>query len=114
MHRESSAAQEPADSAGPGRLRRSPTALGVLELRILAFERRWWKYAGTKEHAVGETFGISVTRYYQILNCLIDSPEALRHDPMLIMRLRRVRRDRQGRQTGWSEVTGEHCEATRI
>jgi hypothetical protein len=111
MHSESSAMPQPAGRAGP---RGTPGTLSALELRILAFERRWWKYAGAKEHAVGDTFGISATRYYQILNCLIDSPEALSHDPMLITRLRRVRRVRQGTQAGWSEVTGEHCEATRI
>ena len=62
---------------------------------ILAFERQWWKYAGAKEEAVRELFGMSATRYYQVLNALVDSPAALAHDPMLVTRLRRVRSTRQ-------------------
>ncbi|CPY99377.1 Fis family transcriptional regulator [Mycobacteroides abscessus] len=37
---------------------------------ILAFERQWWKYAGSKEDAIKELFGMSATRYYQVLNAL--------------------------------------------
>lgn len=62
---------------------------------ILRFERQWWKYAGAKEQAVRELFDMSATRYYQILNALIDRPEALALDPMLIKRLRRLRASRQ-------------------
>jgi hypothetical protein len=62
---------------------------------ILAFERRWWKYAGAKEEAARELFDLTATRYYQVLNTLIDSPAALEHDPMLVKRLRRVRSTRQ-------------------
>jgi hypothetical protein len=65
------------------------------EQEILAFERQWWKYAGAKEQAVRELFGLSSTRYYQVLNALIDRPEALVHDPMLVKRLRRMRQSRQ-------------------
>jgi hypothetical protein len=63
--------------------------------QVLAFERQWWKYAGAKEQAIRELFGMSATRYYQVLNALIDSPAALAHDPMLIKRLRRMRSSRQ-------------------
>ncbi len=62
---------------------------------ILAFERRWWKYAGAKEEAARELFDLTATRYYQVLNALIDSPAALEHDPMLVKRLRRLRSTRQ-------------------
>lgn len=62
---------------------------------ILAFERQWWKYAGAKEEAIKELFGLSATRYYQVLNALIDRPEALAADPMLVKRLRRLRASRQ-------------------
>jgi hypothetical protein len=65
------------------------------EQEILAFERQWWKYAGAKEQAVRELFDMSATRYYQVLNALIDKPEALTFDPMLIKRLRRLRAARQ-------------------
>src|SRR5215510_16540620 len=62
---------------------------------ILAFERQWWKYAGAKEQAIRELFDMSTTRYYQVLNALIDTPDALAADPMLVKRLRRLRASRQ-------------------
>ncbi len=62
---------------------------------ILAFERQWWKYAGSKEQAVRDLFDMSATRYYQVLNNLLDNPAALAHDPMLVKRLRRLRASRQ-------------------
>ena len=62
---------------------------------ILEFERHWWKYAGAKEAAVRERFDMSSTRYYQVLNALIDRPEALEADPLLVRRLRRLRAARQ-------------------
>jgi hypothetical protein len=64
------------------------------EREVLAFERQWWKHAGSKEAAVRELFGLSATRYYQLLNALIDRPEALRADPLLVKRLRRLRASR--------------------
>jgi hypothetical protein len=81
-----------------GALSGGPSATGELSERdreILAFERHWWKYAGAKEQAVRELFGMSATRYYQVLNALLDRPEALAADPMLVKRLRRLRAARQ-------------------
>jgi hypothetical protein len=65
------------------------------EREILAFERQWWKYAGAKEQAIRELFDVSPTRYYQLVNRLIDKSEALEVDPMLVKRLRRLRAGRQ-------------------
>ncbi len=65
------------------------------EREIIAFERQWWKYAGAKEQAIRDLFDMSATRYYQVLNGLIDNPAALEADPMLIKRLRRLRASRQ-------------------
>ena len=70
-------------------------ALSEREREILAFERQWWKYAGAKETAIRDLFGMSATRYYQVLNALIDRPDALVADPMLVKRLRRLRATRQ-------------------
>ncbi|MGW5556409.1 DUF3263 domain-containing protein [Micromonospora sp. NPDC003944] len=64
------------------------------ERAILAFEQQWWRHAGAKEQAVRDTFGISSTRYYQLLNGLLDNPAALAADPVLISRLRRLRSSR--------------------
>ena len=63
--------------------------------RILEFERQWWKFAGAKEQAIREQFDMSATRYYQVLNALIDQPTALAFDPMLVKRLQRMRAARQ-------------------
>src|SRR5258707_12897418 len=62
---------------------------------ILAFERQWWKYAGSKEDAIKELFSRSATRYYQVLNALVERPEALAAGPTLRKRLRRRRASRQ-------------------
>jgi hypothetical protein len=48
---------------------------------ILAFERQWWKYAGAKEEAIKDLFGMSAPNYYRVL--------------MLVKRLRRLRASRQ-------------------
>ena len=72
--------------------------LGELSARdadILSFERQWWKFAGAKEQAIRDRFQMSATRYYQVLNALIDKPEALAQDPLLVKRLRRLRATRQ-------------------
>ena len=78
--------------------------LTLREREILAFERQWWKYAGAKEQAIRELFDMSPTRYYQLVNRLIDKREAMRLDPMLVKRLRRLRSGRQrarsARRTG--------------
>jgi hypothetical protein len=70
-------------------------ALSDRDSHILEFERLWWKYAGAKEQAIREKFEMSTTRYYQVLNALIDRPEALAFDPLLVKRLRRLRSARQ-------------------
>ncbi|WP_187697849.1 MULTISPECIES: DUF3263 domain-containing protein [Cellulomonas] len=74
-------------------------ALSERDQAVLAFERQWWKYAGAKEQAIRELFDMSATRYYQLLNALIDDPAALAHDPMLVKRLRRMRSSRQRART---------------
>jgi len=68
-----------------------PTGLSARATAILAFERDWWRHAGAKEEAIRAQFGISAARYYQLLNTVIDSPDAVRHDPMLVRRLQRAR-----------------------
>ncbi|HVB42025.1 MAG TPA: DUF3263 domain-containing protein [Streptosporangiaceae bacterium] len=72
------------------------SSLTELEMRILAFERSWWRSPGAKEREILDAFEIPPTRYYQLLNELIDRPEAAEHDPELVARLRR-RRAARGR-----------------
>jgi len=71
------------------------TGLSEQERKIIEFERKWWRYAGAKEQAINDLFGVPATRYYQLLNTLIDKPEALEIDPLLVKRLRRLRSTRQ-------------------
>jgi len=66
-------------------------ALTPREIAVLDFEREWTRHAGAKEEAIREVFGLSAARYYQVLNAVIDSPHAVRRDPMLIKRLQRAR-----------------------
>ena len=70
------------------------TGLSELELRILDFERQWWRYAGAKESSIKELFDLTPPKYYQLLNNLIDREEALLASPMLVKRLRRLREAR--------------------
>ncbi|WP_319459989.1 DUF3263 domain-containing protein [Micromonospora sp. RTP1Z1] len=89
-----------AAEGGPPDVEGGPAALdpadGLTERdrRILAFEQQWWKHAGAKEQAIRDTFGLSATRYYQLLNVLLDHPAALAAEPLLIGRLRRLRSSR--------------------
>jgi hypothetical protein len=66
--------------------------------RVLDFERESWKLEISKERAIRETFGFSPARYHQLLTRVLERPEALAYDPMLVRRLRRVRDDRRRRR----------------
>ncbi|GAA4730634.1 DUF3263 domain-containing protein [Phytohabitans rumicis] len=81
------------DTDAPAAVQAEPP-LTEREQQILAFERKWWKHAGSKEQAIRDAFDLSATRYYQVLNGLLDNPAALEHDPVLIGRLRRIRSTR--------------------
>jgi Protein of unknown function (DUF3263) len=87
------AAEAPGAAGAPGN--DTHATLPARDQEILAFERQWWRYAGAKEAAIRERFGMSATRYYQVLNALVDRPEALAVDPLLVRRLRRMRAARQ-------------------
>ena len=71
------------------------------ERAILDFERTWWSESGPKEALIRERFDLSATRYYQILNELLESPAAYDYDPLVVRRLRRLRdRRRRARHEG--------------
>ena len=74
--------------------------LSERDMRILAFERRGWRSPGVKEQAIAEVLDMPATRYYQLLNELIDRPEAAQFDPALVARLRRRRADRNRLRSG--------------
>lgn len=93
--RDSNQSQQPGSDGSHDPNEVGADGLSRREHDILSFERQWWKYAGAKEQAVREKFDMSSTRYYQVLNALIDRPEALETDPLLVRRLRRLRAARQ-------------------
>lgn len=82
-----------------GRLSGMDDELTDLERSILEFERQWWKYPGAKETAIRERFDMSSTRYYQVVNALIDRPAALTYDPLLVHRLIRLRAARAAQRS---------------
>jgi len=76
--------------------------LSERERAMLAFERRWWRYGATRASAARQRFGLGPGEYGAIVTALLDRPQALAHDPVLVRRLRRIqsarRSDRSGRR----------------
>lgn len=68
-----------------------PVSLTERDRAILDFERSWWAEGGVKEAAIRERFDLSASRYYELLGEIMDDPEAMAHDPLLVRRLRRLR-----------------------
>ena len=84
----------PAEELRETSLQVTAGGLSRREHEMLTFERQWWRQAGAKETAIRDRFGVPPTRYYQVLNALVDRPDALAADPLLVRRLRRLRRAR--------------------
>ncbi|WP_437423938.1 DUF3263 domain-containing protein [Williamsia muralis] len=78
-----------------------------LERAILDFESRWWRYAGGKEAAIVRRFEMSVIRYHQKLNQILDNPEALAYNPILVNRLRRLRSQRVAARVQRRDLRGQ-------
>ena len=76
------------------------------ERAILELERSWWTEPGPKEVAITERLEVSTSRYYELLNELLDRPEAEAHDPLVVRRLRRMR-DRRRRSRVESRTINE-------
>jgi hypothetical protein len=81
------------------------------DIEVLDFERSWWKHAGVKEQAIKERFDMSATRYYQLLNELLENAAALEQDPILIKRLKRLRSYRQKQRV--ARLLGDEYESSR-
>jgi Protein of unknown function (DUF3263) len=90
------------ESAGSprARVRTERTPLTDRERAMLEFERFWWRHAGSKEQAIRETFDLSATHYYRLLNALLDQPAAVEFDALVVGRLRRLRASRARRRAG--------------
>ena len=68
------------------------------EIAVLEFEGSWWLYPGPKDRAIRDYLGMSASRYYQVLRRLVDDPEAARHAPLTVRRLRRVQDEARRRR----------------
>jgi len=79
------------------------------EFRILELERTWWMSDATKAEQVAETLDVSTTRYHELLDQLIDIPAALKHDPLLVLRLRRMRDGRRRSRRFAKSTIEEHA-----
>ena len=69
--------------------------LSQRDVKVLEFESAWWHYPGPKDRAIREYVGMSATRYYQALRRLVDDDEAATEYPLVIRRLRKMRRERR-------------------
>ena len=65
---------------------------------ILDFEAASARSSFRKDVVIRERFGLSPARYHQVLDRLLDRPEALEYDPMLVQRLRRLRESRRAKR----------------
>ena len=91
----------PADtlaSVDPTTPRRHDAGLDERSRHLLDFERESWKLEIPKERAIRERFGFSAARYHQLLNRVLEMPDAIAYDPMLVRRLHRVRDARRRRR----------------
>lgn len=69
--------------------------LSQRDIRVLEFETGWWHYPEPKDRAIREYLDMSSTRYYQALRRLVDDETAAAEYPLVIRRLRKMRRERQ-------------------
>ncbi|AEI08523.1 hypothetical protein CRES_0160 [Corynebacterium resistens DSM 45100] len=66
-------------------------ALTPEDIAMLDFEKKWWRDRRVKSEIIRREFGISPTIYFRRLSALIDRPEALEYDPILVRALLRRR-----------------------
>jgi hypothetical protein len=82
-------------------------ALTEREMAVLDFERTWWTQDGVKATLIRERFACSEDDYYRTLNELLERPEALEHDPLMVRRLLRFRDRRRRNRLDDIASTGE-------
>ena len=77
---------------------------------MLEFERTFWTFDDPKETLIRARFQCSADEYYAELNELLENPEAIEHDPLVVRRLQRqrVRRRKERRDTGTDAQGGAH------
>ena len=78
---------------------------------MLEFERTFWTLDDPKELLIRARFQCSADQYYVELSELLEQPEALAHDPLVVRRLQRhrVRRRRERLETGTDAQGGTNA-----
>jgi hypothetical protein len=71
-------------------------ALTEREMAIIDFERTWWTLDATRDDLIHARFDCTPEAFGVELAALVDSPDALDYDPLVVRRLRR-HRDRRRR-----------------
>lgn len=66
---------------------------------LLDFESRWNGHGAAKEEAIRRELAVTPARFYQLLERVIDEPDAAAYDAMLVHRLRRLREARARAQS---------------
>jgi len=62
--------------------------LSTEERALLDFEGSWWLEPGPKDRAIEFSLGLTAAVYYEALLALVERPEAMRHDPLTVKRVR--------------------------
>jgi hypothetical protein len=68
---------------------------------MLEFERTWWQFDEPRDELIAVRFACTTDEYYAELTQLLERPEAMAHDPLVVRRFqrRRVRRRRMIQQS---------------
>lgn len=84
------------------------SALTERQVSIIEFEATWWMQDEARDLAIRARFSCSTEEYYQELNQVLDHPDALSVDPLVVRRLRRQRERRRRARLDGPSRTGEH------
>jgi hypothetical protein len=69
--------------------------LSERDAAILDLERTAWTLPGRKDDLVRDRLGLAPTTYRKLLTALLDDPDALAYDPLVVRRLQRARDQRR-------------------
>lgn len=73
---------------------------------MLEFERSFWSFDEPKDTLIRARFQCSTDEYYAELNELLEQPEAMSQDPLVVRRLQRQRLRRRRERLGGTDAQG--------
>jgi hypothetical protein len=74
--------------------------LSTEQIALLDFEGSWWVEGGPKDQLIELQLGLSAAAYYDHLLTLLEHPEAMAHNPLTVLRVRRQIDAPEGRLAG--------------